>query len=77
MKDINSLSDSVWRCKYHIVFTPKYRRQEIYRELKAYTGKILREWREKRCSRLPSNASCRFKLIDLIEVLLAFVLPRP
>ena len=24
MKDINSLSHSSWRCKYHIVFAPKY-----------------------------------------------------
>lgn len=23
--DINSLSHSKWRCKYHIVFAPKYR----------------------------------------------------
>ena len=29
MDDINSLTDSKWRCKYHIVFEPKYRRQEI------------------------------------------------
>ena len=27
MKDINSLSHSKWRCQYHIVFAPKYRRQ--------------------------------------------------
>ncbi|MBR4142904.1 MAG: IS200/IS605 family transposase, partial [Firmicutes bacterium] len=28
--DIQSLSHSKWRCKYHIVFAPKYRRQVIY-----------------------------------------------
>ncbi len=42
MKDINSLSHSKWRCKYHIVFAPKYRRQEIYGKIKADIGKILR-----------------------------------
>ena len=42
MSDINSLSHSKWRCKYHIVFAPKYRRQEIYGKLKADIGKILR-----------------------------------
>ena len=26
--DMNSLSHSKWRCKYHIVFAPKYRRYE-------------------------------------------------
>lgn len=24
-----------WMCKYHIVFTPKYRRKVIYNQLKA------------------------------------------
>ncbi len=40
--DIRSLSHSKWRCKYHIVFAPKYRRQAIYGKLKADIGKILR-----------------------------------
>ena len=26
MNDVKSLSHSKWRCKYHIVFVPKYRR---------------------------------------------------
>ena len=30
-------------CKYHIVFAPKYRRNEIYREKKQEIGKILRQ----------------------------------
>jgi len=38
MKDINSLEHTKWRCQYHIVFVPKYRRQVIYREIKADTG---------------------------------------
>ena len=42
MKDINSLSHSKWRCQYHIVFAPKYRRQAIYGQIKADIGKILR-----------------------------------
>ncbi|SDN37083.1 hypothetical protein SAMN05192585_11745 [Acetanaerobacterium elongatum] len=33
MDDINSLTHSKWRCKYHIVFAPKYRRQDIYSQL--------------------------------------------
>lgn len=40
--DIRSLSHSKWRCKYHIVFAPKYRRQVIYGKLKVDIGKILR-----------------------------------
>ena len=30
----NSLSHTKWVCKYHIVFTPKYRRKIIYNQYK-------------------------------------------
>ena len=43
MNDVKSLSHSKWRCKYHIVFASKYRRQIIYRKLRSDIGKILRE----------------------------------
>ena len=46
--DVRSLSHSKWRCKYHIVFAPKYRRQIIYKQLKADIGKILRELCERK-----------------------------
>ena len=39
----NSLAHTIWDCKYHLVFAPKFRRQIIYRELRADIGKILRE----------------------------------
>ena len=39
----NSIAHTKWNCKYHIVFTPKYRRKEIYGELKKEIGQILRE----------------------------------
>ena len=42
-KDIQSLSHSKWRCQYHIVFAPKYRRQEIYGQIRVDIGKILRK----------------------------------
>ena len=48
MDDVKSLSHSKWRCKYHIVFAPKYRRQVIYGKLKADVGKILRELSERK-----------------------------
>ena len=45
----NSIAHTKWNCKYHIVFTPKYRRKAIYGELKKEIGAILRElsnWKE-------------------------------
>jgi putative transposase len=41
--DTQSLAHSKWRCKYHIVFAPKYRRQVIYGKIKADIGVILRK----------------------------------
>ena len=42
-KDIGSLEHTRWRCQYHVVFAPKYRRMTIYGEIKADIGKILRK----------------------------------
>ena len=42
-KDISSLEHTSWRCQYHIVFAPKYRRMEIYGAIKQDIGIILRK----------------------------------
>ena len=49
-----SLSHTTWECKYHVVFAPKFRRQEIYGELKKEIGLIIREL-------------CRRKEVEIIE----------
>lgn len=44
---------TTWRCQYHLVFAPKFRRKAIYGELRADIGKILRKLCEgKRKSKL-------------------------
>ena len=40
--DNNSLAHTKWNCKYHIVFTPKYRRQAIYQKISSDIGQIIR-----------------------------------
>ena len=52
--DEDSIAHTKWNCKYHIVFTPKFRRKAIYGKLKADIGKILREL-------------CKWKEIEIIE----------
>lgn len=52
--DDSSLSHTRWNCKYHIVFIPKYRRKEIYGQLKSDIGKILR-------------TLCEYKDVEIIE----------
>ena len=34
--EIKSTAHSKYRCEYHIVFAPKYRRKEIYEILEKY-----------------------------------------
>ena len=56
--DIKSLSHSKWRCKYHIVFAPKYRRQEIYGKIKADIGQILRKLCEQKGVEIIEAQAC-------------------
>ena len=42
-KKNNDLAHTKWMCKYHIVFTPKYRRKIIYNQLKTDIRDILKQ----------------------------------
>ena len=42
-KDISQLQHTTWRCQYHVVFAPKYRRLVIYGQIKKDIGQILRK----------------------------------
>ena len=41
--ELKHTAHSSYRCEYHIVFAPKYRRKVIYKELRADIGVILRK----------------------------------
>lgn len=49
-----SLAHTKWLCKYHIVFTPKYRRKIIYNELRADIKGIIKDL-------------CKWKGVEIIE----------
>ena len=50
----NSLSHTKWLCKYHIVFTPKYRRKVIYNQVRNDLKEIF-------------QLLCRYKGVEIIE----------
>ncbi|MBP5092050.1 MAG: IS200/IS605 family transposase [Bacilli bacterium] len=52
--EVSSLSHTKWDCKYHIVFTPKYRRKAIYAKLRSDIGKYIRR-------------RCMYKGVDIVE----------
>jgi len=43
MTHYRSLNHTRWRCQYHVVFIPKYRKKAIYGGLRAQLGDLLRE----------------------------------
>lgn len=53
-RDELSLAHTVWNCKYHIVFAPKYRRQTFFGSKRIEIGKILRKL-------------CEFKQVSIVE----------
>ena len=66
--DVQSLSHSKWRCKYHIVFAPKYRRQVIYGKIKADIGKILRDLSERRGVEVIEGECCPDHIHMLVAI---------
>ena len=66
--DVQSLSHSKWRCKYHIVFAPKYRRQIIYGKIKADVGKILRELSERKGVEIIEAECCQDHIHMLVSI---------
>ena len=68
MNDINSLSHSKWRCKYHIVFVPKYRRREIYGDIRKDIGVILRKLCEQKKVEIIEAELCQAHIHTLVSI---------
>ena len=64
----NTLAHTRWECKYHLVFAPKYRRQIIYRELRADIGKILRELCERKGVEIIEAECCPDHIHMLVRI---------
>jgi len=66
--DIDSLSHTRWRCQYHIVFAPKYRRQEIYGKIRIEIGKIIRMLCEKKEVKIIEAELCKDHIHMLVQI---------
>ena len=65
--EIKSLAHSKYRCQYHIVFAPKYRRKEIYGKIRKDIGEILRKLCEQKGVEIIEAEAC----IDHIHMLVS------
>ena len=66
--DKNTLSHTSLRCRYHIVFAPKYRRQVIYRQLSKDIGSILRELCSRKGIKIIEAELCPDHVHMLVEI---------
>ena len=66
--EIKSTSHSKYRCQYHIVFAPKYRRKEIYGTLKKDIGEILRKLCEQKNVEIIEAEACKDHIHMLVSI---------
>ena len=66
--DVSSLEHTSWRCQYHVVFAPKYRRMVIYGQIKKDIGQILRQLCEQKGIEIIEAEACP----DHIHMLISF-----
>ena len=66
--EIRSTAHSKYRCEYHIVFAPKYRRKEIYGQLKKDIGQILRKLCEQKDVEIIEAEACPDHIHMLMEM---------
>ena len=48
--EYNHLNHATWDCKYHVVFTPKYRKKLLFGKIKRHLGQVFHDLaRRKEC----------------------------
>ena len=68
MDDKNTLAHTSWRCKYHIVFAPKYRRKEIYGNYRVEIGKMIRILCQRKGINIVEAELCPDHIHMLVEI---------
>ena len=68
MDDKNTLAHTSWRCKYHIVFAPKYRRKEIYGMYRVEIRKMIRILCQRKGINIVEAELCPDHIHMLIEI---------
>ena len=66
--EIRSTAHSKYRCEYHIVFAPKYRRQIIYGQIKKDIGEILRKLCEQKDVEIIEAEACPDHIHMLVSI---------
>ena len=67
MNDYENLSHTTWKCKYHVVFIPKYRRKVLFGKLRAHLGPVFRKLAEQKASRIEEG----HVMVDHVHMMLS------
>ena len=66
--EIKHTAHSTYRCEYHIVFAPKYRRQVVYGQIKKDIGEILRKLCDEKKVEILEAEACKDHIHMLVSV---------
>ena len=66
--EIKHTAHSSYRCQYHIVFAPKFRRKEIYGQLKKDIGEIIRKLCEQKGVEIIEAEACPDHIHMLVSI---------
>ena len=66
--EIRSTAHSKYRCQYHVVFAPKYRRQVVYGEIKKDIGEILRKLCDQKEVEILEAEACKDHIHMLVSI---------
>src|SRR5215831_18612605 len=66
-EDHNHLNHATWECKYHVVFTPKYRKKLLFGQIRRHLGTVFHELARHR-RRTSDARPCAYPDIDPAEV---------
>ena len=66
--EIKTLSHSTYRCQYHIVFAPKYRRKAIYGKIKKDIGELIRKLCEQKGVEIIEAEACKDHIHLLVSI---------
>jgi len=58
MDDYRSLAHTKWKCQYHVVFIPKYRRKVLYGKLRKELGNVFHELARHKESTIEKGVCC-------------------
>ena len=72
MYDKQSLSHTVWECKYHAVWIPKYRKKVLYTGLRKHLGEIFRDLAEQKECKVLEGHLCSDHVHMLIAIPLKY-----